>query len=169
MVYYELMEAKDIVELYKLFKENNIEVWIDGGWGIDALLGSQTRQHSDLDIAIERKNVEKLRSLLSSLGYQDKEKEGSTEWNFVLANDCKEIDIHVFEFDDKKKNVYGIEYPKESLTGTGTISGQIVKCISPEYVIKFHENYEPKEKDFKDIKALCDKFRLDLTKNYKKS
>lgn len=45
------MESNDVVKLYKLFEENGIEVWIDGGWGIDALLGEQTRPHQDLDIA----------------------------------------------------------------------------------------------------------------------
>lgn len=164
-----MMQAKDVIKLYKLFEENGIEVWIDGGWGIDALLGEQTRGHSDLDITVDHKDVEKLRSLLTNLGYKDKEKEGTTDWNFVLENNGKEIDVHVFEFDEKGDNIYGIEYPKDSLSGIGKINGQTVKYISPEYVIKFHENYDPKEKDLKDIQALCNKFNLELPKNYKKS
>ena len=160
------MEANDVIKLYKLLKENCIEVWIDGGWGIDALLGEQTRSHDDLDIAIERKNVEKLRHLLNEQGY--KEKKRSSDWNFVLVNGSKEIDIHVFEFDDKGNNIYGIAYPKESLAGMGIIDGNTVRCISPEWVIKFHENYGSKDKDFKDIQALCDQFDIELPKNYKK-
>ncbi len=161
------MEAKDVIQLYKLFEKNNIEAWIDGGWGIDALLGKQTRPHEDLDIAIDRKDVIKLRSLLKE--YQEKPKEGSTEWNFVLYDEKgHEIDVHVFEFDDKKNNVYGIEYPKESLTGEGIINGQAVKCISPEWVIKFHADYEPKDNDLRDIRALCEKFGIEPPENYKK-
>lgn len=26
------------------------DVWVGGGWGIDALVGRQTRQHRDLDL-----------------------------------------------------------------------------------------------------------------------
>lgn len=163
------MKAKDVIDLYKLLEENGIEIWVDGGWGIDALLGEQTRLHNDLDIAIERKNVEKLRNLLTSLGYKDKEKNGTTEWNFVLDDGRREIDVHVFEFDDKGNNIYGIEYPKESLAGMGKINEQSVKCISAEYVVKFHGNYELKEKDFEDIRALCDKFGIELPENYKRS
>lgn len=161
------MKAKDAIRICNLLKDNNIEVWIDGGWGIDALLGEQTRPHSDLDIAVGHEDVKKLRNILINQGYKDKKKEGTTEWNFVMENNDKEIDVHVFEFDDKGNNIYGIEYPKESLTGTGTIIGQTVNCISPEFVIKFHENYEPKEKDYKDIAAVCSKFKLKLPANYK--
>ena len=35
-----------------LFSELGIKVWIDGGWGVDALLGECTREHQDLDIMI---------------------------------------------------------------------------------------------------------------------
>jgi lincosamide nucleotidyltransferase A/C/D/E len=38
-----------------------IEIWVDGGWGVDALLGEQTRPHKDLDIAIQQKDVPQLR------------------------------------------------------------------------------------------------------------
>lgn len=169
------MNVEDVVGLYKLFQENSIHVWIDGGWGIDALLGEQTRPHGDLDIAVDRKDVDKLLSLLTPLGYKQslrsndcKEKNRSNDWNFILENNGKEVDIHVFEFDENGNNIYGIEYPRKSLTGTGTINGIAVKCISLEYVVKFHENYKPKEKDYKDIEALCSKFGLELPGNYKR-
>jgi hypothetical protein len=34
--------AKDVVELYKYLVQNNIKIWLDGGWSVDALLGQQT-------------------------------------------------------------------------------------------------------------------------------
>lgn len=40
------MTAKDAIELYKLFDQHGIKVWID------ALLGHQIRKHGDLDVAI---------------------------------------------------------------------------------------------------------------------
>lgn len=161
------MKAEDVIELYKLLEEKGIEVWIDGGWGIDALLEKQTRPHNDLDIAIKHKDTQKLRLLLSRKGF--KEKKRDSEWNFVLYDiDGREIDVHTFTFDDKGNSIEGIAYTEESLTGTGTINGQTVKCISPEYVIKFHVKYQPKDKDLKDIRAICYKFGIELPENYKK-
>jgi lincosamide nucleotidyltransferase A/C/D/E len=51
------MTAKDVIELYKLFDQHGINILIDGGWGVDALLGHQARKHDDLDIALHHSNV----------------------------------------------------------------------------------------------------------------
>ncbi len=114
-----MMQAEDVIKLYNLLQENYIEVWIDGGWGIDALIGNQTRLHKDLDIAINHKDKPKLRELLEARGYKDVERDDTSDWNFVLSDGEREIDIHTFIFDDKGNNIYGTAYPKESLTGTG--------------------------------------------------
>lgn len=165
------MEAEDVLTLYNLFEENDIKVWIDGGWGIDALLGKQTRPHKDLDIAIYHKDKPKLRKLLEERGYKDIERGDTSDWNFVLGDGKREVDVHTFIFDDKGNNIYGTAYPKQSLTGTGVINGQTVNCIPPEWVVKFHAEatYTPKAKDIQDVKAICEKFHLELPKNYKMS
>lgn len=33
-------------------------------------------------------------------------------------------------------------YPAEALTGTGSISGYAVRCISAKWMVKFHSGYE---------------------------
>lgn len=165
------MEANDVIELYNLFQENGIEVWIDGGWGVDALLGKQTRSHKDLDIAIYDKDKSKLRKLLEEREYKDLDREDTSDWNFVLGDGEREIDIHTFIFDENGKNIYGTAYPKQSLSGTGKILGQTINCIPPEWVVKLHAQatYEPKVKDIQDVNAICEKFHLELPKNYKMS
>lgn len=166
-----MIQVDDVIKIYNLLKENGIKVWIDGGWGIDALLGRQTRAHKDLDIAIYHKDKQKLRKLLEERGYKDVERDDTSDWNFVLSDGEREIDVHTFIFDDKGNNIYGTAYPKESLAGIGTINGISVNCIPPEWVVRFHAEamYTPKEKDIKDVKAICDKFGLEQPENYKKS
>lgn len=161
------MTAEDVIELYNLFEENGIETWIDGGWGIDALIGHQTRDHNDLDIAIRHSKVGKLRELLEARGYKDVPRDDTRDCNFVMGDsEGREVDIHTSEFDENGKNIFGVAYPKESWTGTGTINGQTVKCIAPEWVIKFHEDYEPDADDLKDIKVLCEALGLKPPKSY---
>lgn len=162
------MEAQDVIDLYTLFEKNSITLWIDGGWGIDALLGKQTRPHKDLDIAINHNDKPKLRKLLEERGYKDIDRDDTSDWNFVLGDGKHEVDVHTFLFDDKGNNIYGTAYPKESLTGDGLIHGQSVKCIPAEWVVRFHAEakYIPKEKDIKDVQAICKKFGIVVPKGY---
>ena len=44
--------AEDVIELYSTLLERGIQLWLDGGWGIDALLQRQTRSHTDLDAIV---------------------------------------------------------------------------------------------------------------------
>ena len=32
------MEAVDVLDLYNALQKLGVEIWIDGGWGVDALL-----------------------------------------------------------------------------------------------------------------------------------
>jgi len=163
------MTAEDVVELYSLSGQLGIEMWIDGGWGVDALLGKQTRSHSDLDIAIEYRFVPRLREHLEFQGYEDIKTKDRSQWNFVMGDDNgRLIDFHAFVFNDDGNITDGIKYPKGSLTGTGTINGHTLRCIDPEYMVKFHTFYEPNERDFKDVSALCDRFDINLPKEYSK-
>jgi lincosamide nucleotidyltransferase A/C/D/E len=36
--------------------EAGCSVWVAGGWGVDALVGRQTRLHRDLDLALDARN-----------------------------------------------------------------------------------------------------------------
>ena len=46
------MLEKDAADLIALLEKNGLEVYVDGGWAVDAVLGEQTRPHDDLDIAL---------------------------------------------------------------------------------------------------------------------
>ncbi len=50
--------AKDVLELLSALHRGGVEVWVDGGWGVDALLREQTRPHSDLDLVARLEDVE---------------------------------------------------------------------------------------------------------------
>jgi len=165
--------SSDVIDLYSSLENLGVEIWIDGGWGVDALLGEQSRSHEDLDIAIEEKDVPKLKEMLCGRGYKQIKMEHARDWNFVLGDEYgREIDVHVIVFDSQGNGIYGPKengemYPAASLTGTGLIEGRAVRCISPEWVLKFHSGYELKDKDFRDVYALCAKFGIDLPAEYK--
>jgi lincosamide nucleotidyltransferase A/C/D/E len=161
------MSANDVLEFVQLLNQNHIDVYIDGGWGVDALLGEQTRIHSDLDIAVQHRDVAQIRALLEARGYEDVPRDDTRDCNFVLGDaEGHLIDFHSYTFDSDGNNVYGVPYPYESLSGTGSINGRAVKCISPEWMVKFHTGYELDENDYHDVKLLCQRFGIELPPEY---
>jgi lincosamide nucleotidyltransferase A/C/D/E len=161
------MTAIDVLNIYNLLNGNGISIWVDGGWGVDALLGKQSREHEDLDIAVHRKDNASLRQLLVTKRYREKWRDDSSEFMYVMENRCgNSIDMHVFEYGDDGINTYGIEYPFGSLAGTGVINGQKVNCINPQFMLRFKTGYEPKENDLHDVRELCKKFNFALPSGY---
>ena len=41
-----------------------------------------------------------------------------------------------------------------------------VRCISPEWMVKFHSGYRLDENDYHDVKALCQRFGITLPIEY---
>src|SRR6059058_746692 len=130
------MTSQVVLELYSYLAESDIVVWLDGGWCVDALLGRESRPHKDLDIAIDWKDVQRLRSALEERGYREVRQE--SHFNFVLADDRgNELDVHAFVRDEHGEIVGGVSYPTRSLSGTGVIAGKEVRCIAPRDMLEF--------------------------------
>ena len=162
------MTASDVIEIVGLLDRNHIDVCVDGGWGVDALLGEQTRAHADLDLAIQHRDAVQTRALLEARGFKDVPRDDTRDCNFVLGDEHgRLIDIHTYTFDSAGKPVYGIEYPFDSLNGTGSVLGVPVKCISPEWMVKFHTGYQLDENDYHDVKVLCRRFGIQIPSEYK--
>ena len=67
------MNSQGVLELVHTLQQAGIEVWLDGGWGMDALLGQQTREHADLDVVVALSDVETIKHLLSPSGFVEAE------------------------------------------------------------------------------------------------
>ena len=99
------MTASDVIEIVRLLDQNRIDVWIDGGWGVDALLGEQTRSHRDLDIAVQHGDVPRLRALLEARGYKDAPRDDTRDCNFVLGDDLShQIDVHSYAVEAQRSH-----------------------------------------------------------------
>ncbi len=168
------MEAKDVIELYSLFTKNEIGIWLDGGWGVDALLGEETRKHGDVDIVVQEKDLQKLRKLLGNERYQDIKRDDTKDWNFVLGDKSgRLIDVHVVTFDSQGNGIYGpkergVMYPAYAFAGKGIVNNFPIRCLTAKYQVESHTGYEIDDNDMKDVAALCKKFGIDYPKEYLK-
>ena len=78
-----------------LMDADGVRVWLDGGWAVDACLGSQTRCHGDLHGLIEERDVPTAAAALQRRGYAPVPRDDTRAWNFVLGDDAgHQIDFH---------------------------------------------------------------------------
>ncbi|WP_420349025.1 nucleotidyltransferase domain-containing protein [Pelagibius sp.] len=163
------MTAEDVTAFCAAMAARGIGIWLDGGWGVDALLGRQTRAHSDLDIVVEEKDLQDVVGFLQGSGYRDLPRPDTRPWNFALGDQTGRIvDLHVVVLDDRGNGRYGPPeagegcYPAEALEGRGEVNGRAVRCTSAAFQVQSHSGYALTDKDHRDVTALAEAFDLEL-------
>lgn len=173
-----MVRAEDVISIYQSLSDNSIQVWLTGGWGIDALLQEQTRPHKDLDVIVLVDDVVRMRDLLGRDGYGLKELWSENSWvvdshgaeiptAFVLQHsEGREIDVHAMRLDDRGNGLpawaaEGLVFRGEDLAGEGVITGLAVRCISPEMQVLCHTGYDLPHEQLRDLELLQDRFGVD--------
>lgn len=68
-----MVSITDAKQIIRLATDAEIKVFLDGGWGVDALIGYETRRHNDIDIFVEKKDYHKFIQIIKNNGfYRDK-------------------------------------------------------------------------------------------------
>ncbi|MGH3321240.1 MAG: nucleotidyltransferase domain-containing protein [Streptosporangiaceae bacterium] len=157
--------------------------WVAGGWGVDALLGRQTRTHYDLDVVIESGDgvEERAKAALAACGFRaDKD-----EFNPGLAMpqrwimdddrghivDLLPVDLAGPPFsptaaapsDTTDAGRPGTEpagpAPSDRFT-RGIIAGREVPCLSATMQLTLHHGYTPRETEPADLRLLRERAAL---------
>lgn len=156
-----MMRAQDVLEIVERLGAAGVRVWLDGGWGVDALIGRQTRDHDDLDVVVLLADGDPARCVLTDLGFAIREDEQTLCFVARDAND-RRVDLHTVTLDDGGAALQLQEdgthwrYPPGSLSGTGRVGDRRVACLSVEAQVLCHLNYEPDETDRRDMRLLAE-------------
>lgn len=168
-----MMTGEDVMRVLDLLEQAGVRCWVDGGWGIDALLGEQTRDHDDLDLALEWQDLGRFEAAVAGEGFRETCRDGPG--NPVFADAAgRRIDVHVvdtaFEITDEQgSRVYGgrgLPYEVGALEGAGEILGRPVACCTAEFQVRSHTGYDFDEQDVRDLIALRDRFGVALPSEY---
>jgi lincosamide nucleotidyltransferase A/C/D/E len=162
------MDAGAVLDVLAALERAGIRVWLDGGWGVDALLGEQTRGHADLDIILNSADAPRLQETLVALGFGPKP--GGTATNFVLTDARgREIDVHPVEIDRRGYALFALAdgrrwpFPPAAFAGRGVVAGREVRCLSVDAQVQCHaQGYEPTENDLGDMEKLQERFGVVL-------
>ncbi|NNN38310.1 amino acid transporter [Streptomyces sp. S3(2020)] len=154
-----MMSADEVLFVLDVLRRARVEVWVGGGWGVDALVGEQTRDHRDLDLMHRLEQEPAVTAALSEAGYVE-----SLDWRpvrfVVTAPDGGEIDLHPLVFAANGSATQSsfdprnpFPYPASAFV-TGTISSTPVPCLSAAQQVHFHQGYEPTPRDRHDMAQL---------------
>ena len=159
----------DACEIIKIAEDNNLKLYIDGGWGVDALLGEVTRSHNDIDLFLKKVEYHKFIDLIRDKGFSEKVMEYTTNDHTVWVDKAgRIIDLHCFEIiNDVLIRYDGEVYPLKIFSGVGKIGNYDVACIEPVSQVVFHLGYEFEENDRHDVLLICKKFGIPIPEQYK--
>ncbi|RJP64294.1 MAG: amino acid transporter [Candidatus Abyssobacteria bacterium SURF_17] len=167
-----MMTASDVVEIITVLDRARVDVWLDGGWGVDALVRRQTRSHDDLDVVVALVKAEEIQKQLEKHRFAVIENELPTR--FVLKDArSRQIDFHTVTFDKEGGGVQRLQddrsyrYPPQGFEGIGAVNGREMKCLTAEVQAECHYGYEPDEKDRHDMQLLHEHFGIELWKPYR--
>jgi 2'-5' RNA ligase len=75
-------ELTELLRVCRALSNEGLVYWVAGGWGLDALVGSETRRHGDLDLVLDsfEESLPKVAALLTGLGYRRKKPLGGILW-----------------------------------------------------------------------------------------
>ncbi len=179
-----MVSAEDVISIYQRLSSHGIQVWLTGGWGIDALLGEQTRPHKDLDVIMLLEDVLRMCTLLRLDGYRLKELWSENRWvvdahgdktatAFVLQDSMgRQLDAHAMRLDERGNGIPAWEAPAgfifkgEDLGGVGVIAGIALRCITPEKQMLCHTGYALPEKQLRDLELLHEEFGVEYPAEY---
>jgi lincosamide nucleotidyltransferase A/C/D/E len=164
------MDATEVLRVLDALEDSGVRAGVTGGWGIDALLGRQTRPHGDLDLGVPSDAIDTVICALQPLGYNITADERPAR--IVLEGALGKVDLHPIVMLPSGAGVQTgfdgqtFEYPPGSLEAEGEIGGRIVRCGTPDLQVTFHRGYEPREHDRRDMAALAHAFGLTLEPPY---
>jgi lincosamide nucleotidyltransferase A/C/D/E len=148
----------EVFDVLDPLTDAGVRWWLAGGWGVAALLGRQTREHRDVDLAVDADDLAACRQVLAELGYRPE-----TDWLPVRvelrAPGDRWVDVHPVVFDatghGRQAGFDGahFDYPPEAFAN-GTLDGRPVTCLSVRQQLAFHAGYQPRPQDAHDIAIL---------------
>jgi lincosamide nucleotidyltransferase A/C/D/E len=159
-----------VLEILEVLDSSEIPYLVAGGWGVDALLGRQTRRHRDLDLVLPAFEVDEPRALraLSALGYKRQSQRPAGIWmpiqSLVVDGAGHQIELLSIDLERIGESLAQEHGPRGDapdsshveVAGTGEIDGHRVACLSLEVQLLAHSGYEARASDRRDLQELLE-------------
>ena len=148
------MRCEDVIEVLTALDAGGIDYWVDGGWGIDALVGEQTRRHHDLDLGVSRDDVATVEALLPQFRRE------SGEASFYTDKRGRAVDLILVdrsqagEFQQQLPEGGQLRYAERETRAAGYIGGRLVRCATVALQREHRNHPNATDQDRTDIEIL---------------
>lgn len=178
------MDAREVLDVLTVLDEEVLNVVIEGGWGVDALLGAQHRDHEDLDLLVWQRELPKILDALGAVGFApdpaSADHDEPPQQVTVVDRIGRRIDMTLLVTDDDGNHWVGSvptgadgsdsnarSFVPASAITTGWVGGRPVRCIDPVLQVKRHDHYEPATRDRLDMSVLHHALGVGLPHQYR--
>jgi len=155
---HEGMGVAEVLAVLDAVRSVGCRFWLEGGWGVDALVGRQTRPHRDVDIDFDAGYEDEVLEVLSDLDYRVE-----TDWRpnrvELSAPGSRWVDLHPLVIDGnglaRQAALDGgwHEFQRSWFT-SGIVGGKTAPCVSAEAQRQFRSGYELRPVDLLDLAQL---------------
>ncbi len=163
------MTTEDVLEVVDALERAAVPFCLAGGWGVDALVGRQSRSHDDLDVVVDHydKDLQRAVDALAPLGFvlvASYERRAWMPKNSVLEDhtgrrvdlDSLNWEILAREFgppgtDDADRSSF-----EHRVFTEGTVGGRRVPCLSADVQVLYHMLFDLNLSHQHDVMLLRD-------------
>lgn len=167
--------ATDVLAVLDALGRAGVRGWLAGGWGVDALLGVQTRRHADIDVLLDWEGgvEERARRAMAQLGFRRLADEVATDGRALAVRwvvDDGLVAVDLLPVDLARRPFVGLLPGRaQAAAGTaagppadpmlddrGVVAGHPVPCLPLALQIVLHQGYPMRESDLRDFAVLED-------------
>lgn len=152
-----VMTASGVLAVLSAIRAAGVTGWVDGGWGVDALLGRTTREHTDLDLVVLMPELDAARAVLADIGFRTVLRDWLPAALAVANSEGNEVDLHPITPDGSGGGHQELAdgnrfyYPRPV---AGRIDEIAVDCVDTATQVLAHQGYTPTAKDRADLRLL---------------
>ncbi|MGQ0802695.1 MAG: 2'-5' RNA ligase family protein [Actinomycetota bacterium] len=148
---------RDVLAVLDALDTAGVDAWLTGGWGVDALLGGQTRRHGDLDLLLRSEDdIPAAVEALAGIGID-------TVDTSTVGGHWMPVMVQVRDRTRRVVDLLPVDpatLPADEPFAVGTLDGRPVPCLAPDVQVAFHLGYRPRSVHRRDVRKICERYGL---------
>jgi lincosamide nucleotidyltransferase A/C/D/E len=152
------MRARDVLAVASVIASVTGRWWVAGGWGVDALVGRQTRGHRDLDVVVDqdRRELDAVIAALAHLGLHHLAERHTPRSVTPLRVWLGDGTGHNVDLLPVNLNASPFRAAKgaPAAFATGLVADAQIPCLSVAFQIEHHWMYRDRSTDRHDLRLL---------------